>query len=84
VVFRLESAGNRAIFIGDVFHHLLQVYYPHWNFPKNSDAEQARSSRRMILELAASTGALVLPGHVGAPFVGYIDATEKGFRPRFE
>jgi len=83
VVFRLESAGNRAIFIGDVFHHLLQVYYPHWNFPKNSDAEQARISRRMVLELAASTGALVLPGHVGAPFGGYIEATDKGFRPLF-
>src|SRR5262249_10262512 len=42
VVFRLESGGEQAVFIGDVFHHLLQVYYPHWNFPKNSDAEQAR------------------------------------------
>ncbi len=83
VVFRLESGGERALFIGDVFHHLLQVYYPHWNFPKNSDAEKARQSRRMVLELAASTGALVLPGHVGAPFAGYIEATEKGFRPRF-
>jgi glyoxylase-like metal-dependent hydrolase (beta-lactamase superfamily II) len=84
VVFRLESGGHHALFIGDVFHHLLQVYYPHWNFPKNSDAEEARQSRRMVLELAASTGALVLPGHVGAPFAGYIEATEKGFRPRFE
>jgi glyoxylase-like metal-dependent hydrolase (beta-lactamase superfamily II) len=83
VVFRLESGGDRALFIGDVFHHLLQVYYPHWNFPKNSDAEEARQSRRMVLELAASTGALVLPGHVGAPFAGYIEALEKGFRPRF-
>jgi glyoxylase-like metal-dependent hydrolase (beta-lactamase superfamily II) len=83
VVFRLEDAGDRALFIGDVFHHLLQVYYPHWNFPKNSDAEQARQSRRMVLELAASTGALVLPGHVGAPFAGHIEATEKGFQPRF-
>jgi hypothetical protein len=38
----------------------------------------------MVLELAASTGALVLPGHVGVPFAGHIEATEKGFRPRFE
>jgi glyoxylase-like metal-dependent hydrolase (beta-lactamase superfamily II) len=83
VVFRLESAGHRAVFIGDVFHHLLQVYYPDWNFPKNSDAEQARTSRRMVLELAASTGALVLPGHVGAPFAGHIEATAEGFLPRF-
>src|SRR5262252_1051970 len=68
--FKLESGGQQAAFIGDVFHHLLQVYYPHWNFPKNSDAEQARVSRRKVLELCASSGALTLPGHVGAPFAG--------------
>jgi glyoxylase-like metal-dependent hydrolase (beta-lactamase superfamily II) len=84
VVFKLESAGAQAVFIGDVFHHLLQVYYPHWNFPKNSDAEQARASRRKVLEQCAASGALVLPGHVGAPFAGHIEATAKGFVPRFE
>ena len=83
VVFKLESRGQRAAFIGDVFHHLLQVYYPHWNFPKNSDPEQARVSRRMVLADCAATEALVLPGHVGAPFAGYIDATDAGFKPRF-
>jgi len=83
VVFKLDVGGARAVFIGDVLHHLLQVYYPHWNFPKNSDAEEARASRRMVLELCASTGALVFPGHVGAPFAGHIEATDKGFRPRF-
>jgi glyoxylase-like metal-dependent hydrolase (beta-lactamase superfamily II) len=83
VVFKLESRGERALFIGDVFHHLLQVYYPHWNFPKNSDAELARKSRSKVLADCASTGALVLPGHVGAPFAGHIDATVGGFRPHF-
>jgi glyoxylase-like metal-dependent hydrolase (beta-lactamase superfamily II) len=82
-VFNLESHGQRATFVGDVFHHLLQVYYPHWNFPKNSDADQARASRRRVLEQCASTGALTLPGHVGAPFAGYIDHTDAGFRSRF-
>jgi glyoxylase-like metal-dependent hydrolase (beta-lactamase superfamily II) len=83
VVFKLESAGRRAIFIGDVFHHLLQVYYPHWNFPKNSDAEEARTSRRMVLDHCASTAALTLPCHVGAPFAGYIHAVNDGFEPWF-
>jgi glyoxylase-like metal-dependent hydrolase (beta-lactamase superfamily II) len=83
VVFKLESGGERAAFIGDVFHHLLQVYYPHWNFPKNSDPEQARDSRRMVLADCAASAALVLPGHVGAPFAGHIDAVEGGFKPRF-
>jgi glyoxylase-like metal-dependent hydrolase (beta-lactamase superfamily II) len=83
VVFRLASGGEEALFIGDVFHHLLQVYYPHWNFPKNSDAEAARMSRRKVLGLAASSGALVCPGHVGAPFAGRIETDGVGFVPRF-
>jgi glyoxylase-like metal-dependent hydrolase (beta-lactamase superfamily II) len=83
VVFKLESGGQHAVFIGDVFHHLLQVYYPHWNFPKNSDVEQARASRRRVLADCASSGALVLPCHVGAPFAGRIEATAAGFVPRF-
>jgi len=83
VVFRLESGGQNAAFIGDVFHHLLQVYYPHWNFPKNSDVEQARASRRAVLAHCAAKGTLVFPGHVGAPFAGYIEAAATGFVPRF-
>jgi glyoxylase-like metal-dependent hydrolase (beta-lactamase superfamily II) len=83
VVFDLESAGQRAVFLGDVFHHLLQVYNPHWNFPKNSDVEQARVSRRRVLDYCASTGALACPGHVGAPFAGRIEAVDEGFVPRF-
>ena len=68
---------------GDLFHHLLQMYYPDWNFPKNSAAEQARVSRRRVFEECASSGAMVFPGHVGAPFAGHIDKTATGFRPRF-
>jgi len=83
VVFKLESKGKQAFFIGDVFHHLLQVHYPHWNFPKNADAGQAQRSRRMVLERCAATQALTLPCHVGYPFAGYIAATEHGFAPRF-
>jgi glyoxylase-like metal-dependent hydrolase (beta-lactamase superfamily II) len=83
VVFKLESNGRCAIFIGDVFHHLLQVYYPHWNFPKNSDPEAARASRHQVLKECASVGALTLPCHVGSPFAGYIDFAKAGFEPRF-
>lgn len=81
VVFKLESKGEKGVFTGDVLHHLLQVYYPHWNFPKNSDPAQARLSRGKILDLLAESGALMLPGHVGAPFAGRIEATAKGFHP---
>jgi hypothetical protein len=62
---------------------LLQVYYPDWNFPKNSDAAQAKVSRRKVLDYCASSAALVFPGHVGLPFAGRIEVTDKGYRPNF-
>ena len=83
VVFKLESKGQRAVFTGDVLHHLLQVHYPDWNFPKNSDAEQAKKSRRKVLDLVASTEALMIPAHVGFPFAGRIEKTADGYRPDF-
>jgi glyoxylase-like metal-dependent hydrolase (beta-lactamase superfamily II) len=82
-VFNLNVGGHRATLIGDVFHHLLQVYYPDWNFPKNSDIQQARVSRRRVLDDCATTGALVFPGHVGFPFAGHIEKDESGYKPRF-
>jgi len=82
-VFKLDIAGSRAMLTGDVFHHLLQVLYPDWNFPKNSNAEDAKASRRRVLDDCASSGALVFPGHVGAPFAGYIEKAGNSFRPRF-
>jgi hypothetical protein len=36
-----------------------------------------------VLDLCASTGALTLPGHVGAPFAGHIETDAAGFVPKF-
>jgi glyoxylase-like metal-dependent hydrolase (beta-lactamase superfamily II) len=82
-VFKLDIGGSLAMVVGDVFHHLLQVYYPDWNFPKNSNADEARRSRRRVFEDCAATGALVFPGHVGAPFAGHIEKIGPAFRPHF-
>ena len=67
------------MFIGDVWHHLPQVHYPDWNFPKNLRTPRKRvSRRRKVLDYCASSGALVFPGHVGMPFAGRIEATKDG------
>ena len=83
VFFKLESRGQRAAFIGDVWHHILQVLHPDWNFTKNSDAAQAVVSRRKVLEHCAATDSLVFPGHVGLPFAGRVEKTADGYRPHF-
>ena len=57
---------NETFFFRDKipFDHLRQTVLP--------ELLQARASRRMVLEHCAATGALTLPGHVGAPFAGRI------------
>ena len=81
MVSDLIFVGTAAHKLDDVSHHLQQVYY---RPQRNSDADEVRTSRRKVLEHCAGSGALVLPGHVGAPFAGHIEATANGFVPRFD
>ena len=45
---------------------------------------QAVVSRRKVLDYCASSGALVFPGHVGAPFAGRVEKVQSGYRPDFK
>jgi glyoxylase-like metal-dependent hydrolase (beta-lactamase superfamily II) len=83
VVVTLASKGMSALFCGDVLHHAIQVYHPHWNSFVCADAEAARKSRRQVLERCAGSGALLLPTHFGAPFICHIEEKAGGFAPRF-
>jgi glyoxylase-like metal-dependent hydrolase (beta-lactamase superfamily II) len=83
VVVKLASRGESALLCGDVLHHAIQVHYPRWNSFVCADAEQARASRRRVLEDCSGSGALLLPTHFGAPFTCRIEAKGGAFLPRF-
>ncbi len=82
IAIKFESRGERAVFCGDILHHALQVYRPHWNSFACADADNARRSRKRVLEECAG-GALLMPAHFGSPFACHIDHTQGGFVPRF-
>jgi len=82
IAIKLESRGEKALFCGDILHHVLQVYRPAWNSSACLDADNARASRRKTLEQCAA-GALLMPAHFGAPFACRIEAKGGGFEPRF-
>jgi glyoxylase-like metal-dependent hydrolase (beta-lactamase superfamily II) len=84
VVFKLVSQGAQALFCGDVIHHVIQIFYPEWNSFACLDATAARTTRRRLLEQAAGSGALLTPGHFGAPHVCRVDAHGDAFRPRWD
>jgi glyoxylase-like metal-dependent hydrolase (beta-lactamase superfamily II) len=78
IVFKLQSKGSEALFIGDVMHHPMQIYHPAWSSAFCSDPEQARRSRRRVLEHCAGHGSLLYPGHFAGPHIGRV--AEKGGR----
>ena len=83
VVFRLADAGRRAVFCGDVIHHALQVYAPHWNHMHDERPADAAVSRRRLLESCVEQGSLLFPIHFGAPHVALIENSPGGFSAKF-
>lgn len=66
-VLRLDSGGDRAVFVGDLLHSPVQILRPACNSCFCLDADQAVTTRRRILERAADTRELVVPAHFGGP-----------------
>jgi glyoxylase-like metal-dependent hydrolase (beta-lactamase superfamily II) len=83
VVFRLAEAGQLAAFCGDVIHHALQVYAPHWNHMHDERPAEAAVSRRRLLESCVEQRALLFPVHFGAPHVARVADEAGGFSARF-
>ncbi|MFI6564411.1 MBL fold metallo-hydrolase [Streptomyces sp. NPDC050534] len=75
-VLRLESAGDRAVFVGDLLHSPVQILQPSWNSCFCLDPVRAAASRRRILERAAATRELVVPAHFGGP--GAVEVRKEG------
>ena len=83
VLLKLCAGGTAGVFCGDVLHHPLQIYAPHWNSRFCGFPEQARATRRRVLEHCAEHEALLFPTHFGAPHVAAILAQGDAFAARF-
>ncbi|MFE3791716.1 MBL fold metallo-hydrolase [Streptomyces goshikiensis] len=64
-VLRLDSGGERAVFVGDLLHSPVQILRPSCNSCFCMDEAEAAASRLRILERAADTRELVVPAHFG-------------------
>jgi glyoxylase-like metal-dependent hydrolase (beta-lactamase superfamily II) len=82
VLFNLADQGSRALFCGDVIHHALQVYAPHWTHFADEWPADAVVSRQRMLESCAGQDTLLFPIHFGAPHVARIESGPSGFSAR--
>ena len=53
IMLKLDDRGEKAVLCGDAIHHPLQVYAPHWNSGFCELPEEARATRRRLLEHCA-------------------------------
>jgi glyoxylase-like metal-dependent hydrolase (beta-lactamase superfamily II) len=67
VSVRLRSGDGEAVITGDLMHHPIQMAEPQWATPFDTDAEQARKTRRAFCERYADTTVTVLGTHFHHP-----------------
>lgn len=80
VSVELSSNGQHALITGDLMHHPCQIARPDWAANADEDQQQARSTRRNVLERAAGTGELLLGSHFATPTAGRILREDAGYR----
>jgi glyoxylase-like metal-dependent hydrolase (beta-lactamase superfamily II) len=83
VAIKLASAGQRGIFSGDIMHQPLQVFRPDWNSAFCEHSEQARASRRWLLEQSAEEDATVFTAHFANSSAGCVTRRGDAFDWRF-
>lgn len=72
VSVRIRSAGQQAVITGDLMHHPIQCAEPDRRVNFDSDAEQARQTRRRFLACCAKDRSLVLGTHFAHPTAGRV------------
>jgi glyoxylase-like metal-dependent hydrolase (beta-lactamase superfamily II) len=79
----LSSGGKQALFVGDVFHHPLEMLHPDLDDHTSEDFGQLHLSRRRIIDMCVNSGALAIPAHFISPFGGHLHETAEGllFQP---
>jgi glyoxylase-like metal-dependent hydrolase (beta-lactamase superfamily II) len=79
--YMLSSGSGRLLILSDTANHpALFVRNPDWSAVFDMDADQARTTRRKMLDLAASERAQVAFYHAPFPATGHIAKDGNGFR----
>jgi glyoxylase-like metal-dependent hydrolase (beta-lactamase superfamily II) len=76
----IESEGESAILLGDVFHHPCQIAHLDWATPIDISRRQSTETRRVMCERLAGTKTLAIGGHFTGPGAGYIVRDGDTFR----
>ncbi len=76
----ISSGGERLLCISDALIHPIHVDQPDWYCASDLDPKQSEVSKRRLLELAATDGALIHGFHFNFPGLGFIAQKEVGWQ----
>jgi glyoxylase-like metal-dependent hydrolase (beta-lactamase superfamily II) len=76
----ITSGGQRAVITGDMVHSPLQIADPDLCSTFDTDAEEARATRRSAFPLWADGQTIVIGTHFGSPTGGTLHVEGEGFR----
>jgi glyoxylase-like metal-dependent hydrolase (beta-lactamase superfamily II) len=76
----LESAGRRAVIIGDMTHHPIQLAHPEVCSTADIDPELATATRRARFASWCSDDVLVIGTHFAPPTAGHLAVDGDGWR----
>lgn len=79
ITISLNEKSQSAIFTGDIFHHPLQIYEPHWNSAFCEQPDRARQTRQRVLEDCLESQALMMPAHFGPCHAGHVQEKAGSF-----
>ncbi len=69
-LLHLDCGARQAYFVGDAFHHPLEMIHPDLDSGTSENCPAASRTRRRILDTCLSRNALVIPAHFPCPFGG--------------
>ena len=75
----VESNGEAAVITGDAIHHPCQIAQPEWFTLFDTHEQQARESRRALLERLVDTSTLLIGSHFSSPTAGFVRRDGAGF-----
>lgn len=83
ITLSLTDSNQEALFTGDICHHPIQVYAPEWNSAFCELPDQARETRKEVLNYCCSGDVLMMPAHFGPGHAGHVIASDSGFAFKF-
>jgi glyoxylase-like metal-dependent hydrolase (beta-lactamase superfamily II) len=80
----VQSQHASVVLSGDIMHTALQCAEPQLNSCFCIDADEARASRRRLLERFADTPVMIIPAHFPSPTARWIRSCNGSFRFHFD